>query len=99
MAHESLTGLTAHVAVVIPCYKVADHIPQVIRGIPAWVRTIVCVDDCSPDDSGLRIQQVQDSRVVLVHHCRNQGVGGAMVSGYRECLRLGADIIVKMDGD
>lgn len=42
---------TAHVAVVVPCYRVAEQVVRVIRGLPDWVRTIVCVDDCSPDDS------------------------------------------------
>jgi hypothetical protein len=89
----------AHVAVVVPCYRVARQIVRVLRGIPPWVRTVVCVDDCSPDDSGERVRRFNDPRVVLIRHERNQGVGGAMVTGYRECLRRGADVVVKMDGD
>jgi hypothetical protein len=89
----------ANIAVVVPCYRVADHIVRVIRGIPAWVRTIVCVDDQSPDDLAARILQLNDPRVVLIRHERNQGVGGAVWTGYGECLRRQADIIVKMDGD
>jgi len=89
----------AHVAVVIPCYKVADHIAAVIGGVPDWVRTIVCVDDASPDDSAQRILRLNDPRLVLLRHGRNQGVGGAMVTGYQECLRRDVDVIVKMDGD
>ena len=46
-----------------------------------------------------RIRQLNDPRVVLLQHEQNQGVGGALVTGYRECLRRGADIVVKMDGD
>jgi glycosyltransferase involved in cell wall biosynthesis len=85
--------------VVIPCFKVGRHIEKVLRGIPAWVRTIVCVDDCCPHDSSLVIRRVADPRVVLLRHEHNQGVGGAVRTGYEECLRRGADIIVKMDGD
>ncbi len=92
-------GRPAHVAVVVPCYLVAEQIARVIRGIPDWVTTIVCVDDCSPDDSSLRVWQLHDPRVLLLRHEQNQGVGGAMITGYQECLRRGADIIVKMDGD
>jgi dolichol-phosphate mannosyltransferase len=88
-----------HIAVVIPCYRVAAHIAAVIRGIPRWVQTIVCVDDCSPDDSAENIRQVNDPRVVLLRHERNQGVGGAMLAGYAECLRRQADVMVKIDGD
>ncbi len=90
---------TAHVAVVVPCYRVAEQVVRVIRGLPDWVRTIVCVDDCSPDDSSERLRRLNDPRVVLLRHEHNQGVGGAVVTGYQECLRRGADVIVKMDGD
>lgn len=88
-----------HIAVVIPCYRVSGQIARVIRGIPSWVRTIVCVDDCSPDDSSARVREVQDARVVLLRHECNQGVGAALLTGYEECLRRRADVIVKMDGD
>ena len=30
-----------HIAVVIPTYRAAAHIADVVRGIPAFVRTIV----------------------------------------------------------
>ena len=89
----------AHIAVVVPCYRVAEQIARVIQGIPGWVQTIVCVDDCSPDDSSERLSRLKDPRVVLIKHQHNQGVGGAVVTGYEESLRRGADIIVKMDGD
>jgi glycosyltransferase involved in cell wall biosynthesis len=90
---------SAEVAVVIPCYRVAEHIADVIRGIPPAVQCIVCVDDCSPDNSAEVILAVGDPRVVLVRHAVNQGVGGAMVTGFRECLERDIDIVVKMDGD
>jgi hypothetical protein len=92
-------GRRANVAVVVPCYRVADQVVRVIRGVPDWAQTIVCVDDRSPDDSSERIRRLNDPRVVLLRHEHNQGVGGAVVTGYRECLRRGADVIVKMDGD
>src|SRR5436305_1771491 len=42
---------------------------------------------------------VDERGVVLLRDEGSGGVGGAMVTGYRECLRLGADVVVKMDGD
>ena len=39
------------VAIVIPCYRVARHIGDVIGSIPARYDVIVCVDDCSSDDT------------------------------------------------
>ena len=89
----------AHVAVVVPAYRVAPQIGKVVAGIPAWVRTIVVVEDKSPDDTAARVEACGDPRVRLLRHASNQGVGGAMATGFAEALRLGADIVVKMDGD
>ena len=38
-------------------------------------------------------------RIRLLLHEENQGVGGAVVTGYRQALADGADVIVKIDGD
>lgn len=40
-----------------------------------------------------------NSKIVVVEHETNQGVGGAMISGYKKSLEIGADITIKMDGD
>ncbi len=88
------------VAVVIPCYGVANSILQVLKDIPDLVDLIVCVDDACPEQSGALIEQsCADNRVIVIHHTKNQGVGGAVISGYTEALRLDAEIIVKLDGD
>lgn len=90
---------TPHIAVVIPAYRVARHIADVLRGIPAFVATIIVVDDASPDDSAAIVEKCGDPRVVLLRHERNGGVGAAMRTGFREAIRRGVDIVVKMDGD
>lgn len=96
-------GLTldgAGVWVVVPCYKVRDHILKVIGATPPWVEGIVCVDDCCPDKSGDFIEANNtDPRVVVVRLAKNQGVGGATLAGYAEAARRGARVLVKVDGD
>jgi len=89
------------VAVVIPAYRAAAHIAGVLRGIPEFVAWIVVVDDCSPDDTAAIVQEEarRDPRIRLLRHEENQGVGGAVLTGYAEAHRLGAEIVVKMDGD
>jgi len=88
-----------HVAVVIPCYNVERHIREVVDSIPPLVSTIVLVDDRSDDGTWEVLCSLADPRVVIRTHERNQGVGGAVWTGYREAVSLGADICVKMDGD
>src|SRR5439155_20910649 len=84
------------VAVVIPAFRAAAHIKTVLAGIPSSVRHIVVVDECSPDSTAKLVQAWADPRLRLVVHDINQGVGGAVLSGYNAAVELGADIIVKM---
>lgn len=88
------------VAVVLPCYKVREHILDVISRIGSEVAHIYVVDDCCPDQSGAYVEEnCTDPRVRLVFNQVNLGVGGAVMAGYREAIKDGADIIVKIDGD
>jgi len=89
----------ARVGVVVPAYRVAEHVEKVIRGIPAWVGSIVVVEDKSPDDTAARVEKLRDPRVTLIRHEKNLGVGGAMATGFAEAIRQRLDIVVKMDGD
>lgn len=86
--------------VVIPCYKVSAHILSVIKSIGPEVDVIFVVDDCCPENSGALVERAcTDSRVKVIYHSVNQGVGGAVMSGYREAIAASADVIVKIDGD
>ncbi len=97
---ETELASDAHIAVVIPCYRVTRHVEGVIASIGPEVRTIVCVDDACPDGSGDYIEaHVDDPRVCVERHAENQGVGGATMTGMRVALARGADVIVKLDGD
>lgn len=88
------------IAVVIPCYKVRRHILEVVAGIGQEVDIIVAVDDACPQKSGEYLQKnIEDSRIFIVFHEKNQGVGAAVLTGYREAAKLGADVIIKIDGD
>lgn len=88
------------IAVVIPCFRVTRHIHQVISAIGAEVDAIYCVDDACPDGSGDFIErEVNDARVSVLRHEANRGVGGAVMTGYRQAIAEGASVIVKIDGD
>ena len=88
------------IAVVIPCYRVRRHIEGVLAGIGAEVDGIFVVDDCCPEGTGRHVEEtVRDSRVRVIFHAENRGVGGAMITGYLAALEAGAEIVVKLDGD
>ncbi len=90
-----------NLAVVIPAYRDADTIEAVLKGLPNYLRHIIIVDDASPDKTSELVKAFanRDSRIVLVRHEQNQGVGGAMRTGFRKALELGAQVVIKVDGD
>jgi glycosyltransferase involved in cell wall biosynthesis len=88
------------VAVVIPSYKVKEHILSVISRIGPSVKRIYVVDDRCPLESGRFVAECcTDARVEVIFNAHNEGVGGATIAGYRRALLDGADIVVKLDGD
>ena len=88
------------IAVVIPCYKVTRHVLEVISEIGSEVWRIYVVDDKCPDGSGDYVEEIcKDPRVVVLRHEINQGVGGAVMTGYRAAIADGSMVIVKVDGD
>lgn len=89
------------IAAVIPCYRVEREIQSVLQTIPSYIKHIIVVDDASPDSTAdlVSASAKDDPRVLLMRHPSNQGVGGAMVTGYRKALALEAQVVVKIDGD
>src|SRR5260370_11675375 len=92
---------SVRLAVVIPCYRVRSQIVGVLRAIGPEVWRIYCVDDGCPEQSRLVVEQqaAEDSRIRALVHEQNRGVGAAVVTGYRQALDDGAEIIVKLDRD
>jgi glycosyltransferase involved in cell wall biosynthesis len=90
-----------NIAAVIPAYRVERDIEFVLGGLPPYIKYIIVVDDASPDSSAELVTAAakKDKRITLIKHTQNQGVGGAMISGFRKALELGAQIIIKLDGD
>lgn len=97
---NSTTPEIMSVAAVIPCYQEKAHILEVIAQIGPEVDRIIVVDDACPDGTGRHVEvECRDTRLVVLFHESNQGVGGATLSGYRKAIELRAQVIVKIDGD
>jgi glycosyltransferase involved in cell wall biosynthesis len=90
-----------HIAVVVPAYHVAHEIQHVVQAMPSYVRTIIVVNDGSPDDTDRVVLSLsrEEPRLVYLRHQVNAGVGRAVSTGYAKALQFNADIVVKMDGD
>ena len=88
------------IAVVIPSFRVTEHILEVLSNIGPEVERIYVIDDACPDKSGEFVKKLsKDKRVQVLFHEINQGVGGAVVTGYKAALQDNIDVVVKVDGD
>jgi dolichol-phosphate mannosyltransferase len=88
------------ICVVIPAYRVSNEILDVISSLGNEVTQIIVIDDGCPEKSGdIVVKNTKDSRVEVLFHNENFGMGAAMKTGYKRALEKGADIIIKVDGD
>ena len=76
-------------------------IGKTLQWIPAFVDHIVVVDDASRDRTGEIVKnwQKEDSRIIYLPLERNEGVGGAIASGYKWAREKSVDITAVMAGD
>jgi glycosyltransferase involved in cell wall biosynthesis len=89
------------IAAVIPCYNEALQIASVIRTMPEFIDKLIAVDDCSKDATAKVLEEIskENERVVYIQHEKNQGVGGAIATGYKWARDNNIDIAVVMAGD
>jgi glycosyltransferase involved in cell wall biosynthesis len=90
------------ISVVVPAFNEEKLIGRVIETTPGFVDKIIVVDDCSQDQTAQivgRYQAESPDRVVLLTHATNQGVGGAITTGYKWCRDQEMDVAVVMAGD
>ena len=91
---------SSRIAVVVPCYRVADQVLAVLAAMPPIVSKIYCIDDACPQGSGDHITaHCHDPRLVVIRHTHNGGVGAATITGYRAALADDMQLVVKIDGD
>jgi glycosyltransferase involved in cell wall biosynthesis len=89
------------ICIVIPAHNEEQQIETVIITIPEYVDKIVVVDDASADRTAEIVKQTSsaDSRIELIRHSRNAGVGGSIASGYKWALDNSCDVTAVMAGD
>jgi len=90
------------VCVIVPAYDEENLIARVIETMPDFVDRIVVVDDNSDDKTAEIVRSYAEGangRVVLIQHSTNQGVGAAIVSGYKWARDNKMDATAVMAGD
>lgn len=89
------------VGVVVPAFNEEKLISLVLETMPTMVDRIIVVDDDSTDGTAQVVESYarSDKRIFLLRHEANQGVGGAIASGYARAVEEEIDIVVVMAGD
>ncbi|MDG6998117.1 MAG: glycosyltransferase family 2 protein [Nitrososphaerota archaeon] len=80
----------------VPCFNEETHIAGVIIQLKKYVSKILVCDDGSTDMTAEVARQLGAD--VIVHE-KNLGYGAALSSIFSESRKLGADILVTIDGD
>jgi len=86
------------VAVVVPALNEEELVGPTVAGIPPFVDRIFVVDDASTDATAARAAEA-DPRVEVISHAENQGVGAAIVTGYKRAIELEMDVTAVMAAD
>ena len=87
------------VAVVVPAYNEELLIADTVAGMPSFVDRIYVVDDRSKDATAERARATGDPRLEVIVHERNEGVGAAIVTGYKRAIEERMDVACVMAGD
>ena len=89
------------ICVVVPAHNEETQIAKVIQTMPEYVDAIVVIDDASSDRTVAVIEDEmnQHEKVHLIKHSANQGVGGAIASGYKWARDQSMAVTAVMAGD
>ncbi|PVZ71851.1 glycosyltransferase family 2 protein [Pelagibaculum spongiae] len=88
------------ICLIIPCYKTRDQLPEVLKQVGPEIDSIILVDDACPENSVQHAMSIiADSRIQVIQHQQNKGVGGAVCSGIKAALKLNPKVIVRIDSD
>jgi len=88
--------------VVIPCYKVSNKILDVLNSkYLKIIDQIIIIDDKCPEKTGKMIKQKfkDNQKIKVLFNKKNQGVGGATITGFRYALKNNFKVVIKIDGD
>lgn len=91
-------------SLVIPFYNEAGNIPELLERVDKVLKDnrfsaeVICVDDGSTDGTSELLDEMEGKYpdVRVIHHEKNQGLGCALRTGFRE---VKGDLMITFDGD
>jgi GT2 family glycosyltransferase len=90
-------GPRPHRVIVLPAYRAAKTLMEVVGDIPAGhADRILLVDDASADAT---VSVATALSLDVIRHKQNLGYGGNQKTCYRQALEMGADVVVMLHPD
>ncbi len=85
-------------SVVMPCFNERGSIETIVDRVlgSPYTAELVVVDDCSTDGTRELLEKVDDPRVRIVLHDRNQGKGAALRTGFAS---VAGEYVIVQDAD
>lgn len=93
----------------MPAYKEEGNLERVVASLVSYLDgldlldyRIFIVNDGSPDNTGAiaeSLQAVFHGKVVALHHEKNRGYGGALITGFNAVVESGFNLWAFYDGD
>ena len=81
---------------VVPAFREAHVIPEVVRGLRLYAEAVVVVDDGSADGTA---EAAAAAGAHVLRHAVNRGYGAALITGTTYAFSRGAEAVVHVDGD
>jgi dolichol-phosphate mannosyltransferase len=79
--------------------NIALLVPQIRQALPE--ADVLVIDDNSPDGTGRVADELAaaDDRIRVLHRPGKEGLGAAMLAGFRDAIAHGYDFVLNMDAD
>lgn len=89
------------IGVVVPAYNEGKLINKVMDTMPDFIDYMIIVNDGSKDETKSQIEEkaLCDSRIVLLNHETNKGLGQTLIDGYLRTVEMEIDVVAVMAGD
>ena len=84
------------VTAVIPAYKEATTIADVLTRTRSFVSEMIVVNDGSPDETA---DVASRNGALVVSHVINRGLGAAIGTGFAFAKKRGCDVVITLDAD
>ena len=83
-------------AVLVPAYREAAYIGDVVTAIRRHAPAVIVIDDGSDDATA---EKAEAAGATVLRHGINQGKGAAMHTGFEYARQQGFEFVIAMDGD